>query len=84
MLGEQTRVLLIAGGPSHEYRILRNALTRDKTVELRCWLTSAGDDFPQDGNVSIDELPSDRTSPLTSSVVGTKRYCRKACLDFGR
>lgn len=60
VLGEQTRVLLISGGPSHEYRILRNALTRDKTVELRCWLESADEGFPQDGNVSIEELPADR------------------------
>jgi len=60
VLGEQTRVLLISGGPSHEYRVLRNTLTRDKTVELRCWLTSADSDFPQDGNVSIKELPADR------------------------
>lgn len=62
VLGEQTRVLLIAGGPSHEYRILRNTLTRDKTIELRCWLTSADPSFPQDGNVSITELPTDRAS----------------------
>jgi len=60
VLGEQTVVLLIAGGPSHEYRILRDTLTRDQTVELRCWLSSADPDFPQDGNVSIDSLPVDR------------------------
>lgn len=60
VLGEQTRVLLIAGGPSHEYRILRNALIRDQTFELRCWLSSADPKFPQDGNVSIEELPTDR------------------------
>ena len=60
VLGEQTRVLLIAGGPSNEYRILRDTLTRDKTIELTCWLTSADPNFPQDGNISIEQLPRDR------------------------
>ncbi|MHC5062628.1 MAG: hypothetical protein ACYTG5_01480 [Planctomycetota bacterium] len=60
VLGEQTRVLLIAGGPSHEYRFLRNMLTRDKTVQLSCWLCSADPDFPQDGNISLASLPADR------------------------
>lgn len=57
VLGEQTRVLLVAGGPSYEYRFLRNMLTRDKTVELSCWLSSADLDFPQDGNISLASLP---------------------------
>ncbi len=60
VLGEKTRVLLLAGGPSHEYRILRNLLTRDDTIELSCWLTSADPDFPQDGNVSLEKLPATR------------------------
>ncbi len=60
VLGEQTRVLLISGGPSHEYRFLRNMLTRDKTVQLSCWLCSADSDFPQDGNLSLTSLPVDR------------------------
>jgi len=58
VLDEQTRVLLIAGGPSHEYRILQMELTRDKSIELRCWLTSADPNFPQEGNVSIEGLPT--------------------------
>ncbi len=60
LLDEQTRVLLIAGSPLHEYQILRNLLTRDRTIELSCWLLSADRDFPQDGNVSLKELPEDR------------------------
>ncbi|MBK8980536.1 MAG: hypothetical protein IPM29_31930 [Planctomycetes bacterium] len=59
-LAERTRVLLLAGGPSHEYRILRNLLTRDDTIELACWLQSASTRFPQDGNVSLEELPKER------------------------
>ena len=60
VLSEQTRVLLISGGPSHEYRILQMSLTRDKTIDLRCWLSSADLNFPQDGNTSIRALPLDR------------------------
>ncbi|MHC4514268.1 MAG: hypothetical protein ACYTKC_11120 [Planctomycetota bacterium] len=60
LLDEQTKVLLIAGSPLHEYQIVRNLLTRDRTIELTCWLLSADKDFPQDGNVSIKELPEDR------------------------
>lgn len=59
-LAEQTRVLLISGGPSHEYRILRNQLVRDQTIEVACWLSSADADFPQDGDVSLKALPIDR------------------------
>lgn len=60
VLGEQTRVLLISGGPSHEYRFVRTQLIRDNSVNLSAWLQSADADFPQDGNVVIDELPTER------------------------
>jgi hypothetical protein len=56
-LAERTRVLLVSGGPSHEYRILRNQLIRDDTIEVACWLESADPGFPQDGNVSLERLP---------------------------
>lgn len=59
-LAERTHVLMIAGGPSHEYRILRNLLVRDDTIEVACWLSSADPGFPQDGDVSLEELPTDR------------------------
>ena len=62
VLGEQTRVLLVSGGPSYEYRFLCNALTRDKTILVSGWLQSADTDFNQDGDpeVIIGELPDDR------------------------
>ncbi len=59
-LAEQTRVLLLAGGPTHEYRILRDTLLRDKTIDVSCWLTSAAADFPQDGDTVLETLPDDR------------------------
>ena len=61
VLGERTRVLLISGGPVHEFQILRNLLIRDKTIDVSCWLQSADPKFPQDGDegVRIDALPDD-------------------------
>ncbi|MCA8943929.1 MAG: hypothetical protein KDB80_15300 [Planctomycetes bacterium] len=60
VLGEQTRVLMIAGGPSHEFRFVRTQLMRDNTVSLSAWLLSADPNFPQDGNVVLEKLPDDR------------------------
>jgi len=57
VLGEKLRVLLVAGGPSHEFRILRNQLIRDKLVDVACWMQSADPDFPQEGNTSLKDWP---------------------------
>lgn len=57
VLGEKLRVLMISGAPTPEYRILRNQLIRDNTIDVSCWLQSADRDFPQDGNTPIKELP---------------------------
>ncbi len=69
VLDERTRVLLIAGGPNPEYRILRSLLIRDDTIEVSCWLQSADADFPQDGNVSIESLPTERDKLAKYDVV---------------
>ena len=60
VLAEQTRVLLLSGAPTAEYRILRQLLTRDTTVSLSCWLQSSDASFVQDGDISLEELPSER------------------------
>lgn len=60
VLSEQTRVLLLAGAPAPEFRILRDTLVRDKTIDVTCWLQSADPEFPQDGNTRIEELPQTR------------------------
>jgi hypothetical protein len=62
VLEERVRVLLLAGGSSHEFQILRNLLIRDKTIDVSCWLQSADPNFPQDGDegVRIEELPNTR------------------------
>lgn len=58
-ISEQVRVLLLAGGPSPEYRAVRNLLLRDDSTRLSCWLQSAADGFPQDGDegARLESLP---------------------------
>lgn len=62
VLGERLRLLLIAGGATHEFQILRNLLIRDKTIDVSCWLQSADPKFPQDGDdgARIERLPEER------------------------
>lgn len=54
---EKLRVLLVAGRPSNDYRLVTALLTRDKTIELSCWLQSADERAVRDGNVILTELP---------------------------
>jgi hypothetical protein len=62
VLDERLRLLLVAGGASHEFQILRNLLLRDKTIDVSCWLQSADPKFPQDGDdgARIERLPEER------------------------
>lgn len=63
VLAERLRVLLLAGSANYEFQILRNALIRDKTIDVSCWLQSADPKFPQDGDekVRLERLPEERT-----------------------
>ncbi|MHC4223221.1 MAG: VWA domain-containing protein [Planctomycetota bacterium] len=67
---EKARVLLISGGPAHEYYAVKNVLLRDGTVTLACYLQSADPEFPQDGNeISLRELPGDEKELFEYGVV---------------
>ena len=52
------RVLLVAGGPSRDYRYLSRLLMRDQTIDVSCWLQSADVDAVRDGDTIIDHLPT--------------------------
>jgi uncharacterized membrane protein len=56
VLREKARVLLIAGSPTWEYRMVQVLLTRDKTIDLSCWLQSIKD-MPQEGTTKIEQMP---------------------------
>ena len=60
VLREQVRVLLVSGSPTWEYRLVKNLLIRDSTIDLSCWLQSMSHDMRQDGNTSIESLPRSR------------------------
>ncbi len=55
---EASRVLMISGAPSYEYRFLLNLLRRDRRVSVSAWLMSADPDYPQGGNISLEKLPA--------------------------
>ncbi|MFA7235521.1 MAG: vWA domain-containing protein [Phycisphaeraceae bacterium] len=57
VLSNHARVLLIAGSPTWDYRLLATLLQRDKTVDLSCWLSTLDPAMRQEGNTVIEHLP---------------------------
>ncbi|MBK8916023.1 MAG: VWA domain-containing protein [Phycisphaerales bacterium] len=57
VLDQKTRVLIVAGRPTYDYRQLVALLERDRTVDLSCWLQSADAEAVREGNTVITELP---------------------------
>ena len=51
------RVLLLAGGPTREFRFLRNMLHRDKRTTVDVFLQTAREGIVQDANLVLDEFP---------------------------
>ena len=58
VVDQAPRVLLIAGAPSNEFRMLRDMFRRDQRVHLASWLMSADPELPQEGNSVLAKLPS--------------------------
>lgn len=54
---EKIRILLAAGGPSYEFRFLRNLLARERTVELRTFLQEADPGHSQQDSLAIPAFP---------------------------
>lgn len=57
VLEEHLKVLLVSGRPSFEYRYVSALLTRDRTIDVSCWLQSADPTSIRDGDAPITELP---------------------------
>ena len=60
IVDRKTRVLLIAGGPTREFRFLRNQLYRDKDVVLHVWLQTARAGADQESDELLLEFPQNR------------------------
>ena len=57
IVDRQSRVLLLAGGPTREYRFVRNMLHRDKDVVVDVLLQTAVDGVSQEANEILFDLP---------------------------
>jgi len=60
VIDERIRVLYVEGYPRWEYRYLKNALVRDRHMEVQCFLTSADPGFVQESSPGVAPL---RTLP---------------------
>lgn len=58
VVDQQVKVLLIAGAPTWEFRMLQRLYQRDQNIILSCWLQTADADRPQEGNEPISQLPT--------------------------
>ena len=54
---ERIRVLLVAGAPSWEYRLVQKLLQRDRTITVSCWLQTLDEERAQEGTRQITRLP---------------------------
>lgn len=54
---ERVRVLLVAGAPTWEYRLVQKLLARDKTIVVSCWLQTLDEERAQEGTRQITRLP---------------------------
>ena len=57
VLQDRLRVLFVDGYPRFEYRFLKNALIREKTMELSVLLLEADEEFVQEGAEPIRRFP---------------------------
>ncbi len=55
---DKSKILLIAGGPTWEYRPLQALLTRDSDINVSIWQQAMDLNVRQEGNTVIDHLPS--------------------------
>lgn len=58
IVDRKNRVLLLAGGPTREYRFVRNLFYRDKNTTLDVLLQSAPNGAAQEANTILEEFPA--------------------------
>ena len=59
VVGKKLRVLAVAGGPTREYRFVRNLLFRDNSIELDVWLQTGKPGMSQDADGVLQAFPND-------------------------
>ncbi len=58
VVSRKLRVMAVAGGPTREYRFVRNLLFREKSVELDAWLQTGQPGISQDADRVLDGFPT--------------------------
>jgi hypothetical protein len=66
---ERVRVLLVAGAPTWEFRLVQKLLARDKTIIVSCWLQTLDEERAQEGTRQITALPVTREDLFWYDVV---------------
>lgn len=66
---EKVRVLLVAGAPTWEYRLVEKLLSRDKTITVSCWLQTLDEERAQEGTRPITHLPITREELFWYDVI---------------
>jgi hypothetical protein len=69
VMDRRMRVLVVSGEPSWEYRMVRNMLLRDRSIEVACWLQSLPKDAAQEGTRPIGRLPRTREEWFSYDVI---------------
>ncbi|MEM9366607.1 MAG: vWA domain-containing protein [Planctomycetota bacterium] len=59
VIARKLHVLAIAGGPTREYRFVRNLLHRDASVEVDVWLQTGQQGMSQDASAILERFPRD-------------------------
>ncbi len=57
VVSRKLRVLAVAGGPTREYRFVRNLLFRDNSIEIDVWLQTGRPGLSQDADRVLHEFP---------------------------
>jgi uncharacterized membrane protein len=72
LLDRPIRLLLVEGYPRWEYRYLKNAITREASVESSIMLISADRTFAQEGTVPLRRLPrtAEEFKPYDVIIIG--------------
>ena len=58
VIAKRLRVLAVAGGPTREYRFVRNLLYRDESVQLDVFLQTGTAGISQDADNLLEQIPS--------------------------
>jgi von Willebrand factor type A domain len=66
---ERVRVLLVAGAPTWEFRLVQKLLARDKTITVSCWLQTLDEERAQEGTRQITRLPITKEEMFYYDVV---------------